>query len=106
MKNYEPQKFTVEKDSLELNKNCSSFFIPITCTDFNFVKKPRLFVRGDGNALLRINIYHYNPVKIPREYIRQIRYTIRRRDVDRKIVGKYMSHVPRKAAIATHIPVP
>ena len=73
MKNYEPQKFTVEKDSLELNRNCSSFFIPITCTDFNFVKKPRLFVRGDGNALLRINIYHYNPVKIPREYIRQIR---------------------------------
>ena len=36
----------------------------------------------------------------------QIRSSIQKRDVDRNKVGKYMSHVPRKAAIAAHIPVP
>ena len=46
------------------------------------------------------------PVQAEYEYGRQIRHIIRDCDVDRKIVGKYMSHVPRKAAIAIHIPVP
>ena len=36
----------------------------------------------------------------------QIFLTIRRRNVDRTKVGKRVSHVPRKAAIVIHIPVP
>ena len=46
------------------------------------------------------------PVQAREERNWQIRFIIRSRDVDRKKVGKHMSHVPRKAAIAAHIPVP
>ena len=37
---------------------------------------------------------------------RQNRLATRRRDADRTKVGKYVSHVPRKAAIVLVIPVP
>jgi hypothetical protein len=37
---------------------------------------------------------------------RQIRHISRRRDVERNLVVKYVSHVPRKAAIVLYVPVP
>ena len=46
------------------------------------------------------------PVQAKEEMSWQIRSSIQKRDVDRKIVGKYMSHVPRKAAIVYTVPVP
>ena len=39
-------------------------------------------------------------------YNRQIRCIIRRRDADRNLVGKYVSHASRKAAIVLIVPVP
>ena len=46
------------------------------------------------------------PVQAEEEYGWQIRRTIRRRDVERNLVVKYVSHVPRKAAIVLYVPVP
>ena len=46
------------------------------------------------------------PVQAEKESGWQIRQTIRRRDVERIRVAKRVSHVPRKAAIVIHIPVP
>ena len=46
------------------------------------------------------------PVQAQEEAGRQIRPPIQRREVDRTRVGKHACHVPRKAAIATTIPVP
>ena len=47
-----------------------------------------------------------SPVQAQEVCSRQNRCISRRRDEDRKEVGKPMSHVPRKAAIALRIPVP
>ena len=46
------------------------------------------------------------PVQAKEEMGWQIRSSIQKRDVDRTKVGKHVSHVPRKAAIVIHIPVP
>ena len=46
------------------------------------------------------------PVQAEKEYGWQIRQTIRRRDVERIKVAKRVSHVPRKAAIVSCVPVP
>ena len=47
-----------------------------------------------------------NPVQAEEEMCRKSRTLIQRRDVDRTIVGKPVSWLPRKAAIVSYKPVP
>ena len=46
------------------------------------------------------------PVQAGYQSLWQIRKSIRRRDVDRNLVGKRVSWLPRKAAIVYTVPVP
>ena len=45
-------------------------------------------------------------VQAKQETDRKNRLSIRRRDAERRLVAKYVSHVPRKAAIVLVVPVP
>ena len=47
-----------------------------------------------------------SPVQARYQYGRKIRHAMGRRDVERNLVVKYVSHVPRKAAIVLYVPVP
>ena len=46
------------------------------------------------------------PVQAKEKSGRQIRLAIQKRDVERNLVVKRVSHVPRKAAIVLCVPVP
>ena len=48
----------------------------------------------------------WNPGQAEELLYRKNRRAIRRRDADRSLVGKYVSHASRKAAIVLIVPVP
>ena len=62
--------------------------------------------RTCGDACGKCKPGEKKPAQAKKEYEKQNCHTIQKRDVYRNKVGKYMSHVPRKAAIVILIPVP